>query len=32
MKDKLLLRFCIRETMGTIIVGVALFWSAGTLA
>jgi protein-S-isoprenylcysteine O-methyltransferase Ste14 len=32
MKDKLLLRFAIRETMGTIILGVALFWSAGTLA
>ncbi len=32
MKDKLLLRFVIRETIGTIIVGVALFWSAGTLA
>jgi protein-S-isoprenylcysteine O-methyltransferase Ste14 len=32
MKDRLLLRFAIRETIGTIIVGVALFWSAGTLA
>lgn len=31
MKDKLTLRFAIRETMGTVTVGVALFVSAGTL-
>jgi protein-S-isoprenylcysteine O-methyltransferase Ste14 len=31
MKDNLLLRFTIRETMGTVIVGVLLFWPARTL-
>jgi len=31
MKDRLLLRFAIRETMGTIIVGVLLFWPSRTL-
>jgi len=31
MKDKLLLRFAIRETIGTVIVGVLLFWPARTL-
>jgi protein-S-isoprenylcysteine O-methyltransferase Ste14 len=31
MKDNLPLRFTIRETIGVITVGVALFWPAGTL-
>ena len=29
MKDKLALRFAIRETLGTVSVGAALFWPAG---
>jgi len=31
MNTKLILRYSIRETMGLVVMGVALFWSAGTL-
>jgi protein-S-isoprenylcysteine O-methyltransferase Ste14 len=31
MDNKLLLRFAVRETMGLVFMGVALFWSAGRL-
>lgn len=32
MSDKkVILRFCVRELMGVAIIGVALFWAAGTL-
>lgn len=31
MNTKLIARYAIRETMGLVIMGVALFWSAGTL-
>jgi len=31
MNTKLIARFAIRETMGTVLLGVALFWSAGQI-
>jgi protein-S-isoprenylcysteine O-methyltransferase Ste14 len=31
MNSKILIRYIIRETMGLVVMGVALFWSAGTL-
>ncbi len=31
MNTKLIARFAIRETMGTVLMGVALFWSAGRI-
>ncbi len=31
MNNKVLARYIIRETMGIVVMGVALFWSAGTL-
>src|SRR5512135_1123983 len=31
MDTKLLLRYCIREDMGLVVMGVALFWSAGQI-
>jgi protein-S-isoprenylcysteine O-methyltransferase Ste14 len=30
MNSKILIRYIIRETMGLVVMGVALFWSAGT--
>lgn len=31
MNQKVAVRFCVRELMGVAIIGVALFWAAGTL-
>lgn len=31
MRDKLLVRYAVREAMGLLLMGVALFWSAGRL-
>src|SRR5512143_826243 len=32
MDIKLLIRYCIRETMGLVVMGVALFWAAGRIS
>ncbi|RMD58713.1 hypothetical protein D6833_12560, partial [Candidatus Parcubacteria bacterium] len=31
MNPKIILRYAIREVMGTVLMGVALFWSAGRI-
>src|SRR5512144_1698345 len=31
MNTRLIVRYCVRETMGLVVMGVALFWAAGRL-